>query len=723
MKPSDADDDWQARRDRIIGLGERSFHKSYYPQLRQNLDRLERFRTLLDHTSDFVILLALPEGRVADANAALGRLFGAPAETLIGRPFASLGIANAPAMLETMRREMPGSPGDRETPSRSEVVEFGPRDARLWLELSYCVAVVDEGAYGVLVGRDVTERRRNEAMVVALLAEKEALLDNALVGIVMVRDRLIVSCNRRFEDMFGYASGELTDRSMRDLYPDEDAFVLTGDSAYGRLGNNQAFSGSLKLLRADGSSLWVEATGRALDPLRPRAGSVWIFTDVSERKAAEERAAYLAYYDVLTGLPNRSLVQDRLQQAVVNADRAATKVALLMVDLDRFKTINDSLGHSVGDRLLVEVAKRLKLCLRESDTLCRQGGDEFLILLPDLRDAEACVTHLARLTDGLAQPFRVDALELAITVSMGIAIYPDDGPDLGTLLKKSDMAMYRAKEAGRNTYRFFNEGMNDEAEERLAMHSNLRRALDAGQFVLHYQPQIEIASGRLVGAEALLRWNHPTLGLVLPGRFIPVAEESGLIVPIGEWVLREACREAANWQRQGMPDVVVAVNLSALQFKRGEIEMSVTRALDESGLDPALLELELTESILIHDTENVLATVMRLKHMGLKLSIDDFGTGYSSLAYLKRFKVDKLKIDQSFIRDLAKDSDDAAIVRAIVQMARSLGLRTIAEGVEDRHVLDHLRLYRCDEAQGYFFSRPVPAAKFVETYRPTDGST
>lgn len=722
MKPFSPDEDLCAMRDRIIGLGERSFHKSYYPQLRQNLDRLERFRTLLDHTSDFVILLALPEGLVTDANAALGRLLGEPIEALIGRPFVSLGIEEAPAILETLQREMPLPPGGGESSSCSMVVEFGPPGSLVWLELSYSVAVSDGRSYGILVGRDVTERQRNEATVAALLAEKEALLDNALVGIVMVCDRRVVSCNRRFEEMFGYPPGALAGQSMRVLYPDDEVFALVGESAYGRLSRNQAFSGSLMLLRADGNDIWVEVTGRALDPLQAQAGSVWIFTDVSERKAAEERAAYLAYYDVLTGLPNRSLVHDRLQQSVANADQAATKVALLMVDLDRFKTINDSLGHSVGDRLLVEVAKRLKLGLRECDTLCRQGGDEFLILLPDLPDADACVTHLARLTDSLAQPFRVDALELAITVSMGIAIYPDDGPDMGTLLKKADMAMYRAKEAGRNTYRFFNEEMNDEAEERLAMHSNLRRALDTGQFVLHYQPQFEIASGRLVGAEALLRWNHPTLGLVSPGRFIPVAEESGLIVPIGEWVLREACREAAHWQRQGMTDVVVAVNLSALQFKRGEIEVSVTRALDESGLDPALLELELTESILIHDTENVLATVMRLKHMGLKLSIDDFGTGYSSLAYLKRFKVDKLKIDQSFIHDLAKDPDDAAIVRAIVQMARSLGLRTIAEGVEDRHVLDHLRLYRCDEAQGYFFSRPVPAAKFVEAYRPTGAS-
>ena len=718
--PSDPDEDWLLRRDRIIGLGERSFHKSYYPQLQQNLERLERFRTLLDHTADFVMLLALPDGSVVDANAALGLLLGEPAEALIGRSLTELGIAELAGILDSLRSEMSQQPGNGSAPSHSALVEYGPTHDRAWLELSYSIAVLEDRSYGVIVGRDVTERRRDEEMVVALLAEKQALLDNALVGIAMVRDREIVSCNRRMEEIFGYEPGALAGMSMRKLYPSDEAFALVGESAYSALAHDRSFSESRSMTKADGSVLWVEITGRALDPARPHGGSVWIFADNSERQAAEERAAYLAYYDVLTGLPNRSLVQDRLQQAVASADRAGTRVALLMVDLDRFKTINDSLGYSVGDLLLIEVAKRLKRSLHEADTLSRQGGDEFLILLPDLPDADACVARLVDLTDDLEQPFLVDAIELPTTVSMGIAIYPDDGPDLSTLLKKADMAMYRAKEAGRNTYRFFNEDMNDEAEDRLAMHFGLRRALEGGQFVLYYQPQIEIASGRLVGAEALLRWHHPTLGLVGPGRIIPVAEESGLIVPIGEWVLRDACQEAAHWQRQGMTDVVVAVNLSALQFKRGDIEQSVTRALEESGLDPALLELELTESILMQDTENVLATVIRLKDMGVRLSIDDFGTGYSSLAYLKRFKVDKLKIDQSFVRDLASDPDDAAIVRAVVQMARGLGLRTIAEGVEDQRVLDHLRLYHCDEAQGFLFSRPVPAGEFVGSYRQTD---
>ena len=716
-KPFDKEDDWQVRRNQVIGLGERSFHKSYYPQLRQNLDRLERFRTLLDHTSDFVVLLTLPEGLVADANTAFGRLLDKPVGDLINSSFLSLGIAEAAAMLDTMQRDMTTNSATVEPPTHSAIVDFGSPESPLWLELTYRNAKVDDVCYGILVGRDVTERRRNEQMVSRLLAEKQALLDNALVGIAMLRERRIVSCNRRLEEIFSYAPGALTNQSTRVFYPNDEAFRLAGHHAYLSLEQSPSFSGTLEMVKADGSLFWVEATGRALDMAQPQAGSIWIFTDISERKAAEERARYLAYHDTLTGLPNRSLAEDRLHLAVSAAEREGTKTALLVVDLDRFKTVNDSLGHSVGDRLLIEVAKRIKGCLRDTDTVCRQGGDEFLVLLPDLGEADACIAVLAKLAEKLAMPFDIEGVELSTTVSVGIAVYPDDGSDLETLLKKADTAMYRAKEAGRNTYRFFNEGMNDEAVERLAMHSDLRRALDAGQFELHYQPQIEIASGVLVGAEALLRWNHPDAGLIPPGRFIPLAEETGLIVPIGEWVLREACREAVQWQRDGLPDLVVAVNLSALQFKHGDIAHTVTRALEASGLDPALLELELTESILIQDTETVLATVMHLKHMGVKLSIDDFGTGYSSLAYLKTFRVDKLKIDRSFICDLDSDPENAAIVRAVVHMARSLGLRTIAEGVESQQALDHLRLYRCDEAQGYLLSRPLPAAEFVAYQR------
>jgi diguanylate cyclase (GGDEF)-like protein/PAS domain S-box-containing protein len=437
------------------------------------------------------------------------------------------------------------------------------------------------------------------------------------------------------------------------------------------------------------------------------------FLDISERKAAQARIEFLAYHDVLTGLPNRLLACDRLELAMRHADRTQDKVGLLFLDLDNFKAINDSLGHPVGDALLKAFAARLRECLRESDTLSRQGGDEFLIVLPDLHAGQALQVTASKILERMAADFEIDGVILNSTVSIGIAVYPDNGGDAATLLKMADTAMYHAKEAGRNAFRFYAEQMNLDAIEGLTIRNGLRQALECNQFVLHYQPQFDLSSGAVVGAEALIRWNHPEMGLLYPGRFISIAEDSGLIVPIGDWVLREACRQAVAGRQAGLPPLLMAVNLSAVQFKRSDLEQSVAAALADSGHDPACLELELTESILIQDTENVLATVQRLKSLGIKLSIDDFGTGYSSLSYLKRFAVDKLKIDQSFVRDMVTDPNDAAIVGAIIQMARSLNLKTIAEGVEDERTMSCLQLQHCDEAQGYHFSRPIPADEFA----------
>ena len=463
---------------------------------------------------------------------------------------------------------------------------------------------------------------------------------------------------------------------------------------------------------------WFSITGNPVfDPQGGFLGYRGVGTDITERKAAEQQIEYLAYRDTLTGLPNRLLLNDRFEQAKAYADRSRTKVALLFLDLDNFKTINDSLGHAVGDHLLKEVALRLGEGIRDTDTVSRQGGDEFLIVLSDLADTDTIAPILDKLMQRLRETFWIDGHELSTSISVGITLYPDDGNDFESLLKKADMAMYRAKDSGRNTYRFFDEQMNVEAVEHLAMRNGLRRALERDEFVLHYQPQIDLDSGRVVGAEALIRWRHPDLGMIPPGRFIPIAEDSGLIVPIGEWVMREACRQGTAWKQAGLPQMLIAVNLSSVQFKRGDVVQTVISALEASGFNPALLELELTESILIGNTENVLATMQRLKLLGVKLSIDDFGTGYSSLSYLKRFDVDKLKIDQSFIRDLSTDADDAAIVRAIIQMAQSLNLKTLAEGVEDAQMLEQLRIFRCDEVQGYHFARPMPAeelARFIE---------
>lgn len=545
------------------------------------------------------------------------------------------------------------------------------------------------------------------------VAEQDALLQNALVGISMVRERKIVTCNRRFAEMFGYETGELVGRSTNEFYYDDSEFASVGQAAYSKFSEGQSYSHTLKMQRRDGSSVWAEVAGRVVDAKKPQDGSIWVFTDVTERKEAEQKINFIAYHDALTALPNWQLAQDRFQQAVAYAERTEAKVAVLCLDLDNFKTVNDSLGHAVGDALIKQVAIRLTECVRDTDTVSRQGGDEFIIVLPNLPDAEATAPILIKLMERLREPYDIEGHELTTSVSVGVAIFPDDGVDSDTLRKKADMAMYKAKSAGRNAYHYFDEQMNIDAVEQLRIRNGLRRALDRQELVLHYQPQIDLRSGAVDGVEALIRWKHPELGMISPARFIPIAEESGLIVPIGQWVLHEACRQAAVWHTTGGAKISVAVNLSALQFKRDDLEQSVIDALRESGIDPALLELELTESILISDTQSVLATVKRLKALGVQLSIDDFGTGYSSLSYLKRFEVDRLKIDQSFVRDLATDREDAAIVHAIIQMASSLGLTTIAEGVEDAAALARLRDYGCHMAQGYFFARPMPADELV----------
>ncbi len=435
--------------------------------------------------------------------------------------------------------------------------------------------------------------------------------------------------------------------------------------------------------------------------------------DITERKAAQEQVEFLAYHDALTGLPNRLLARERFEMAQAFSERLGSKAALIFLDLDNFKLINDSLGHGIGDLLLKTVAARLREALRDSDTLSRQGGDEFLIVLGEMPNLDAIRGIAEKILALMLETFSIEENELSISLSIGIAVYPEDGNDYDTLLKKADTAMYQSKIAGRNTYRFYVEQMNIDAIEHLQIRNNLRKGMERQEFVLHYQPQIDLSSDTVIGAEALVRWNHPELGMISPARFIPLAEESGMIIRLGEWVLEEACRQGMAWRAAGLPALVMAVNLSAVQFKHGDLEKTVIRALSQSGLDPALLELELTESILISDTEKVLVMVQRLKALGIKLSIDDFGTGYSSLSYLKRFAVDKLKIDQSFVRDMSNDPNDAIIVRTIIQMAKSLNLKTIAEGVETQRQLAMLGLQRCDEAQGYYFAKPMPADEFA----------
>jgi diguanylate cyclase (GGDEF)-like protein/PAS domain S-box-containing protein len=435
--------------------------------------------------------------------------------------------------------------------------------------------------------------------------------------------------------------------------------------------------------------------------------------DMTEQKRAEERIRHMAHYDALTELPNRMLLYDRIGRAIAQAQRDQEVLAILFIDLDRFKTVNDSLGHAVGDRLLKAVAGLLQSCTRDSDTIARIGGDEFVVLLGGLKEPEDARHVAQKILDALAEPVVVDGNELKVTPSVGICAYPHDGQDVETLMRNADTAMYYAKQMGRNNYQFFTQAMTEAAQQRLVIENDLRHAIARGEFVLHYQPQLDLRSGAITGFEALVRWRHPQRGMVSPGEFIAAAEESGLIGPLGEWVLRQACLEARRWRDAGYPELQVSVNCSAQQFQREGFVETVDLILRGTGLPASCLELEITESVIVQRSEEVIARFAALDAMGVRISIDDFGTGYSSLSYLKRFAIHQLKIDQSFVRDISSDPDDAAIVSAIIAISHSLGLKVVAEGVETAEQLAFLRSLGCDGAQGFYFSRPVAAEEFA----------
>lgn len=435
--------------------------------------------------------------------------------------------------------------------------------------------------------------------------------------------------------------------------------------------------------------------------------------EILQLESSQASLNYLAQHDPLTDLPNRLLIEERVGSVIGRARQSGKMVALLFLDLDHFKIVNDSLGHIAGDELLREIAARLERVVRGGDTVSRQGGDEFLIVLSEVDSIDVLTAVLARIQTLVAQPLKLQDMELVVSLSIGISLYPQDGDDFGTLLKKADTAMYQAKSSGRNGYRLFSDEMGSNNYARLGMEQDLRQALVRNELELHYQPIVNLQDGRLVGVEALLRWQHPERGMVGPDAFIPVAEQSGLIVEIGIWVLQQACQQMVAWQSQGLPELLISVNLSAVQMHRGNLEQSVSHALQHSGLEPYLLELELTESMLLHDSEASILLLQRLKGLGIKLAIDDFGTGYSNLSYLQRFQVDRLKIDRSFVHSIYSNEQDRAIVTAIIQMARSLQLETTAEGIEDEQTRQLLAELGCDCGQGYLFSRPVTAQVFI----------
>ncbi|ROL76308.1 diguanylate phosphodiesterase [Pseudomonas chlororaphis] len=578
------------------------------------------------------------------------------------------------------------------------------------------VLVWDElGAFeGVLgVGRDISQQRRAEKDL-----RMAATVFEHSTSAILITDPAgyIVQANEAFSRVSGYAVSQVLDQLPNMLTVDEQQeahlrYVLK------QLHQHSTWEGEVWLKRRNGEHYpaWVGITA-VLDDEGDLASYVCFFTDISERKASEQRIHRLAYYDALTHLPNRTLFQDRLHTALQSAERQKSWVVLMFLDLDRFKPINDSLGHAAGDRMLKEMATRLLDCVDDDDTVARMGGDEFTLLLQPRTSREIALNraiHVAeQILASLVKPFVLEGREFFVTASIGIALSPQDGNELSQLMKNADTAMYHAKERGKNNFQFYQADMNASALERLELESDLRHALEQQEFILYYQPQFSGDGKRLTGAEALLRWRHPRRGLVPPGDFIPVLEELGLVVDVGDWVISEACRQLKAWHQAKVRVPKVSVNISARQFSDGQLGMRIATILKDTGLPPACLELELTESILMREVSEAMQILDGLKNLGLSIAVDDFGTGYSSLNYLKQFPIDVLKIDRTFVDGLPSGEQDAQIARAIIAMAHSLNLAVIAEGVETHEQLDFLREHGCDEVQGYLFGRPMPANSF-----------
>jgi diguanylate cyclase (GGDEF)-like protein/PAS domain S-box-containing protein len=597
---------------------------------------------------------------------------------------------------------------------------------------SLAAQALQEGAQDYLIKGQIETRGLLRALRYAIerKAMEEALFvvkERAQVTLNCIGDAVLctdISGNITFlnlvaEKMTGWSWEEALGRPMAEVFQILDAVTrqTTPNPMDVAVELNRTVHLPLNciLLRRDGFETPIEDS---VAPIHDRegkpTGAVIVFRDVSKARAMAAEMTHSAQHDFLTGLPNRMLLNDRVNQAITLAPRHSKKVAVLFLDLDGFKHINDSLGHPIGDKLLQSIAKRLVDCVRSSDTVSRQGGDEFVVLLSEMEQSEDAAISAMRLLQAVAEAHTIDQHDLHVTTSIGVSVFPDDGMDAETLIKNADTAMYQAKENGRQSYQFFKSPMNVRAVERQSIEENLRRALERQEFALHFQPKINLKTGKISGAEALIRWTHPVRGPVSPAQFIPVAEDCGLILPIGQWVLREACKQARAWVEAGLPLATMAVNISSMEFRDENFLQSVFTTLSETGLDPKSLELELTESVLMKRAESAASVLKTLRERGVQIAVDDFGTGYSSLSYLRKFPIDALKIDQSFVRQITTTPDDTSIVTAVISMGRSLKLRVVAEGVETHEELVFLQARLCDEAQGYYFSRPVLPQQFAK---------
>ena len=645
------------------------------------------------------------EGRYPVYNRAWEELFGpggASAEGAGIHQERDRGLLERPS--STTYEAVVGSPG-------------GDRRQMLYNKVSF---VDQQGAIAGLIGviTDVTRYKETESALETSEARFRVLTESSLDLIsVMDEDGTIRYQSPALRALMGFDPSETVGKSVFDMIHRDD--VESARSAFRRVIERSQSSEPVEFRIRHRDGMWrtFESLGTNCLANPHIGGVVFNSRDITDRKTIQQRIQHLAYHDNLTGLPNRSLLQDRLAHSIAHAERAQRKVAVLFLDLDNFKNINDTLGHDVGDELLRQVSRRLSECVRLEDTIARQGGDEFIILLDSLDDDRGASVVAQKVLNALRQAFVLGGTEQHVSGSLGIALYPEDGPDPQTLLKNADTAMFHGKSLGKNTYQFFTSQMNIAVKRRMLLETALRRAVMLKSFALHYQPQINLETGEIVGVEALVRWKSEDGTTLLPGDFIAVAEETGLINEMGEWVLREGCRQAKEWRDIGLPPLRMAINLSARQFSdRGFLEM-VHRALDDTGFDPAWLEMEITESQVMRQTEGMIMLLNQLSEMGIQIAIDDFGTGYSSLSYLKRLPIQKLKIDQSFVRDITVDPNDTAIVVAIINMARSLDLETIAEGVETAGQLALLRSKGCRLGQGFLFSPPASAPNLLAMLR------
>ncbi len=658
------------------------------------------FRQLFERSHDAIVLV---QGKlIIDANPAAMRLFHCSTkDELLGHSLLDFSPPNQPsgeasASGDASLAGQAFTDGNRRFEWRYQLAD----GSAFWAEVLLTSVALDRESLSFAVIRDITDRKQTETTL--LLAAQ--VFENARDAIIVLdREFKVASVNQAFTDITGYTPGQALGQNLPGL---RDGVHEPGfyQHIWDYVAVQDHWEGELWSLRSSGEKFPAWAALTAIRDVRGEVSNYMvILADITSRQRVDERTRHLAEHDFLTDLPNRVLFLDRLQLALATARRQRTRLAVMFIDLDRFKQINDGYGHQAGDQVLKEVAQRLVRCVRNVDTVSRLGGDEFVVLLTGIGGVDQAAHVASTVMDSVAQPIEAGGLALALSVSIGIAMFPGDGDTVEALLKNADVAMYHAKQSGRNDFQFFSREMNAHVIERVQMENRLRHALANNEFVLEYQPEVAIDSGLTIGVEALLRWRHPERGLLQPDQFLPVAEECGLIVPIGEWVLREACTQAQRWRDAGMP-VVVGVNLSTVQFLHDNLVGCVDEALRSSGLPPQFLDLEITEGVIMNGDAATVATVNALHERGVRLTIDDFGTGYSSLSFLRRFPLSKLKIDRSFVEDITSAPNDAAIIPAIIAVARSLKLRVIAEGVENAEQLRFLQQHGCDEYQGFYAS-------------------